>query len=297
LAQAQACSPKQTTQPTLLHSQRMARFLLVAVLAAAPAHGALLRARAPDLGVGDLKDLAHLLPYHPRGQAEGAMKTRCVNFVNGLLEKSAYSPQAVGDVMPKCAWSKAECAALKKDLMGRLKKASKKGGKKEGKKDEKKDKKKTEKKDEKKDEKKEEKKEEKKAEKKKKKKGSLLQKRDAQPAGPEPDFLTEGGLDNSVYGWCDVMYNMMHKKAIAAEVKREEAQKKAQKKTEKKEEKKEGKKAEKKEEKKAEKKEKKTEKKEEKKEKKTEKKDAKKVEKKEAKKVEKKGDKKDVKKK
>merc|ERR1711865_3690 len=148
------------------------------------------------------------------------MKTRCVNFVNGLLEKSAYSPQAVGDVMPKCAWSKAECAALKKDLMGRLKKASKKGGKKE------------------------EKKEEKKAEM-KKKKGSLLQKRDAQPAGPEPDFLTEGGLDNSVYGWCDVMYKMMHKKAIAAEVKREEAQKKAQKKTEKKEEKKEGKKAEK----------------------------------------------------
>merc|ERR1719454_720892 len=34
------------------------------------------------------------------------------------------------------------------------------------------------------------------------------------PRGPQPDFVTEGGMNESIYGWCDVMYDMMRKKAI-----------------------------------------------------------------------------------
>merc|ERR1719486_20064 len=77
-----------------------------------------------EKGVGDLKEFAHLLPFHPRGQQELLMKTRCVNFLNHLLEKAAYAPEEVGSLMPKCKWTEAECAALKDDLIKRLVKPS-----------------------------------------------------------------------------------------------------------------------------------------------------------------------------
>jgi len=165
------------------------------------AEAALEASGSGEKGVGDLKAFAHLLPFHPRGQQELLMKTRCVNFLNHLLEKSAYAPDAVGDLMPKCKWTAPECKALKDDLMKRLKKG---GGP-----------------------------------------GpapapaaaaapaaALLQKRSEQPwperkapkehavtwingpRGPQPDFVTEGGMDESIYGWCDTMYDMMRKKAI-----------------------------------------------------------------------------------
>merc|ERR1719263_403043 len=34
------------------------------------------------------------------------------------------------------------------------------------------------------------------------------------PRGPQPDFVTQGGMDESIYGWCDTMYDMMRTKAI-----------------------------------------------------------------------------------
>lgn len=146
---------------------------------------------AAEKGVGDLQAFAHLLPFHPRGQQELLMKTRCVNFLNHLLEKSAYAPSAVGSLMPKCKWSEAECTALKDDLIRRLTSAAPAPAA----------------------------------------AGALLQ-RSKQPwperkapkdysvtwingpRGPQPDFATEGGMDESIYGWCDTMYDMMRKKAI-----------------------------------------------------------------------------------
>merc|ERR1719345_290099 len=41
------------------------------------------------------------------------------------------------------------------------------------------------------------------------------------PRGPQPDFVTSGGLNEGVYGWCDTMYDMMRKKAIG-ELEKEE---------------------------------------------------------------------------
>jgi len=128
---------------------------------------------SPSLGIGDIKRFADLLPFHPRGQQEVLMKTRCVNFVNNLLEKSAYSPIVVGDVLPACKWSKEECAALRDDLLKRINKVAPKAV-------------------------------------------SLSQSAQHQigPRGPQPDFATTGGFDESIYGWCHVMYDMMRKKAI-----------------------------------------------------------------------------------
>lgn len=144
-----------------------------------------------EKGVGDLQAFAHLLPFHPRGQQEMLMKTRCVNFLNHILEKSAYSADAVGDLMPKCKWNKKECKALKDDLLKRLAKG--KGGA----------------------------------------PGpapspSFVQQPVPEraapkdravtwlngPRGPQPNFATAGGMDESIYGWCDKMYDMMRKKAI-----------------------------------------------------------------------------------
>jgi len=165
-------------------------------------------------GVGNLQDFAHLLPFHPRGQQELLMKTRCVNFLNHVLEKSAYSPDAVGALMPKCKWTPPECAALKDDLMKRLVKGGAPAPAPAP-------------------------------------ASALLQKqpwpeRGAPkdnavtwingPRGPQPNFVTQGGMDESIYGWCDTMYDMMRTKAIdelaeeqrkAAEKKREAAMPKA----------------------------------------------------------------------
>jgi len=158
-----------------------------------------------EKGVGDLKEFANLLPFHPRGQQELLMKTRCVNFLNHLLEKSAYAPDAVGDLMPKCKWHKAECKALKDDLMKRLKGKGGAPGPAPGPAPA--------------------------------PAASFVQQRSGKalsgqpwperkapkgeavtwisgPRGPQPDFVTEGGMDESIYGWCDVMYDMMRKKAI-----------------------------------------------------------------------------------
>lgn len=180
-------------------------------------------------GVGDLKDFAHLLPYYPAGQQELVMKTRCVDFVNHLLEKGAYQSEVVSALVPKCKWTKDECKTLKDDLVKRLKKAAGPG--------------------------------------KKAAAGpapgaagpapaaSLLQQQAPAPAaapgpapgaaaapkddpvwegmwlngprGPKPEFATRHTpLNPSIYGWCDEMYTMMKKKAIAGLDTKEDAMQK-----------------------------------------------------------------------
>merc|ERR1719163_944429 len=71
-------------------------------------------------GVGDVKTFAHLLPFRPARQPETMFKTRCVNFLNHVLEKSAYDPSLASKVLPDCRWGKDECKALEDDLAARL---------------------------------------------------------------------------------------------------------------------------------------------------------------------------------
>jgi len=200
---------------------------LRAVPAPAPAFAP---SAAGKKGVGSIQGFAHLMPFHPRGQQELLMKTRCVNFLNHLLEKSAYTPDAVGALMPKCKWKAAECKALKDDLLKRLSKGAPgaPGPAPAG------------------------------ASAPAPAPAALVQvtaqelaqewselfqpwpERGAPqehavtwingPRGPQPNFVTEGGMDESIYGWCDKMYDMMRTKAIGEigeeEKKREEQKKK-----------------------------------------------------------------------
>jgi len=209
------CKPVLLAVAALLVSQARSASLRAPAPAAAAGPAA---APASEKGVGDVKEFAHLLPFHPRGQQELLMKTRCVNFLNHLLEKSAYAPSEVGALMPKCKWDKAECTALKDDLIKRLNKGGGAGAPGPA--------------------------------------GApgaaapapaaasavLVQESSAAlvqefsdlfqpvperkapkdkavtwingPRGPQPDFVTTGGMDESIYGWCDTMYDMMRKKAI-----------------------------------------------------------------------------------
>eukprot|EP00747_Dinoflagellata_sp_TGD_P183510 gnl/TRDRNA2_/TRDRNA2_38430_c0_seq1.p1 gnl/TRDRNA2_/TRDRNA2_38430_c0~~gnl/TRDRNA2_/TRDRNA2_38430_c0_seq1.p1 ORF type:complete len:255 (+),score=55.96 gnl/TRDRNA2_/TRDRNA2_38430_c0_seq1:22-786(+) len=72
------------------------------------------------LGVGDPEAYAHLLPFHPDGQPEFMFKSRCINFLNQVLEKAAYEPELVMKLLPKCHWKEAECTELHDDLRGRM---------------------------------------------------------------------------------------------------------------------------------------------------------------------------------
>lgn len=177
-------------------------------------------------GVGDIKDFAHLLPYYPAGQQELVMKTRCVDFVNHLLEKGAYQSEVVSALVPQCKWTKAECKTLKDDLVERLKKAAgpAAAGPAPGP-----------------------------AGAAPTPAASLLQQQAPAPApasapgaaaakkddpvwegmwlngprGPKPEFVTKHTpLNPSIYGWCDEMYTMMKKKAIAGLDTKEDAMQK-----------------------------------------------------------------------
>eukprot|EP00929_Paragymnodinium_shiwhaense_P110880 TRINITY_DN7819_c0_g1_i1.p2 TRINITY_DN7819_c0_g1~~TRINITY_DN7819_c0_g1_i1.p2 ORF type:complete len:197 (-),score=60.33 TRINITY_DN7819_c0_g1_i1:71-661(-) len=84
----------------------------------------LLRGGDQAPGVGDVKTFAHLLPFRPERQPETMFKTRCVNFLNQVLEKAAYDPSLASKVLPDCRWGEAECKALEDDLAKRLAEAA-----------------------------------------------------------------------------------------------------------------------------------------------------------------------------
>eukprot|EP00747_Dinoflagellata_sp_TGD_P161839 gnl/TRDRNA2_/TRDRNA2_178795_c0_seq1.p1 gnl/TRDRNA2_/TRDRNA2_178795_c0~~gnl/TRDRNA2_/TRDRNA2_178795_c0_seq1.p1 ORF type:complete len:252 (+),score=61.14 gnl/TRDRNA2_/TRDRNA2_178795_c0_seq1:84-839(+) len=92
--------------------------------APAPGPGAPAAPAAPApvryLGVGDPETYRHLLPYHPDGQPEFMFKSRCINFLNQVLEKADYDPALVMKLLPKCHWKKAECDELHADLATRM---------------------------------------------------------------------------------------------------------------------------------------------------------------------------------
>jgi len=55
-------------------------------------------------------------------------KTKCIDFVNHMLDKSGHDATRLLKLMPKCLWSKEECAALEADLMGRIPSTALPGG-------------------------------------------------------------------------------------------------------------------------------------------------------------------------
>merc|ERR1719387_1168717 len=75
---------------------------------------------AREVGVGNPENFAHLLPFHPSGQPEEMFRNRCLDFMNHILERGNYEAAEVEKMMPKCTWTKPECDKLKADLVGRL---------------------------------------------------------------------------------------------------------------------------------------------------------------------------------
>jgi len=163
-----------------------------------------MEAQPKQKGIGDVKEFAKLLPFHPMGQPESMFKTRCINFVNHLLEKSDNNPELVVEMLPKCQWDDDMCDKLKADLEKRLKGGS--GGKEsallqarrlargagagapaaaDGKE--------------------------------KQESAGPTFPLGSGSEGPKPKFLNgdaEGGLTDEVYGWCGTMYDMLKTKAL-----------------------------------------------------------------------------------
>merc|ERR1719156_251975 len=47
-------------------------------------------------------------------------KSKCIDFVNHMLDKCGHDSTRLLKLMPKCLWSKEECQALEADLIGRI---------------------------------------------------------------------------------------------------------------------------------------------------------------------------------
>merc|ERR1719440_2053731 len=55
-------------------------------------------------------------------------KAKCIDFVNHMLDKSGHDATMLPKLMPKCLWSKEECAALEADLLSRIPSTALPGG-------------------------------------------------------------------------------------------------------------------------------------------------------------------------
>eukprot|EP00928_Gymnodinium_smaydae_P046434 TRINITY_DN30932_c0_g1_i1.p1 TRINITY_DN30932_c0_g1~~TRINITY_DN30932_c0_g1_i1.p1 ORF type:complete len:208 (-),score=43.64 TRINITY_DN30932_c0_g1_i1:66-623(-) len=88
--------------------------------APAPAPAAAVTAPGAGSGAARVQELADLLPYHPASMPQTVFKSRCVNFLNGVMEKSSFEPEIVKSMLPKCRWTPAQCSVLEADLAARL---------------------------------------------------------------------------------------------------------------------------------------------------------------------------------
>jgi len=110
-------------QPSLAHGFILFALQFTDVLMLAEAASGLRgdqQNQAAKPGVGTVKDVASLLPYRPANQPEAMFKSRCINFLNQALEKGGYKPDLVLEELPKCHWKQNECKALEEDLTKRL---------------------------------------------------------------------------------------------------------------------------------------------------------------------------------
>lgn len=90
--------------------------LLIGATLAQPSPGP---APAPSQldGVNGFVDL---LPYSPDRMNYQMTKSKCIDFVNHMLDKCGHDSTRLLKLMPKCLWSKEECQALEADLIGRI---------------------------------------------------------------------------------------------------------------------------------------------------------------------------------
>jgi len=77
-------------------------------------------AGAPESPLDGVKGFVDLLPYSPDRMNYQMTKSKCIDFVNHMLDKCGHDATLLPKLMPKCLWSKKECAELEADLLGRI---------------------------------------------------------------------------------------------------------------------------------------------------------------------------------
>jgi len=75
-----------------------------------------------------VRGFVDLLPYSPDRMNYQMTKAKCIDFVNHMLDKSGHDATRLPKLMPKCLWSKEECAALEADLLSRIPSTALPGG-------------------------------------------------------------------------------------------------------------------------------------------------------------------------
>jgi len=82
---------------------------------------------APSMLDG-VEGFVDLLPYSPDRMNYQMTKSKCIDFVNHMLDKCGHDATQLLKLMPKCLWSKEECQALEADLIGRIPSSALPGG-------------------------------------------------------------------------------------------------------------------------------------------------------------------------
>merc|ERR1719161_17901 len=77
-------------------------------------------APAPESPLDGVQGFVDLLPYSPDRMNYQMTKSKCIDFVNHMLDKCGHDATRLLKLMPKCLWSKEECQALEADLIGRI---------------------------------------------------------------------------------------------------------------------------------------------------------------------------------
>merc|ERR1719389_1022631 len=77
-------------------------------------------AGAPESPLDGVNGFVDLLPYSPDRMNYQMTKSKCIDFVNHMLDKCGHDSTRLLKLMPKCLWSKEECQALEADLIGRI---------------------------------------------------------------------------------------------------------------------------------------------------------------------------------
>jgi len=95
--------------------------------AASPA-GAPGPAGAPEGALDGVNGFVDLLPYTPDRMNYQMHKSKCIDFVNAMMDKAGHDATRLIGLMPKCLWSKEECKTLEDDLLGRIPSSAMPGG-------------------------------------------------------------------------------------------------------------------------------------------------------------------------
>jgi len=75
---------------------------------------------APASPLDGVKGFVDLLPYSPDRMNYAMTKSKCIDFLNQQLDRAGHDATLIPKLMPKCLWSKDECAALESDLLNRI---------------------------------------------------------------------------------------------------------------------------------------------------------------------------------